>query len=462
MSSRTEKIYVSLTAISGRLGALGKVLDSILDQSLPPDKVFLVVSEEGRFLDAGITSGSIPEDVAGLVEMGRVTLIFEPNTGPYRKLVPVLERCAGMDCLIVTADDDTIYPREWLLHLVEAYRMHRCVVAYRGRAMRVAGRQFDRYRSWSKVPTWRDDFGDVDPKYHGLFTLATGVFGVVYHPRFFPDLALLRRLMEIAPLQDDLAFKAAALIKEVPTHIIDEVDGKDPAWSFEEIDAGAQLFDANVDRNDLVWKAIFDMISNEYGFEIGKYLSVTQARSPALDPDWAGRVLSYWFDELSAADRAARQPRTDAAIRAHFGDLLVSLRDAFSSIPADDADMVLAAIIVFDQFPRRVFRHDARKFATDALALELARNAVSRGLDTEVEPARRLYLYMPLMHSENIDDQDRSVALMAALGAEAWTAAVRNRDIIARFGRFPVRNRALGRSDTAEETAEFFAGRNGT
>jgi uncharacterized protein (DUF924 family) len=461
MSSRTQKIYVSLTAIGARLGTLGKVLHSILNQSLAPDEIFLVVSEEARFLDSGVTIESIPGDIAALIEAGSVTLIFAANTGPYRKLVPVLERCRDVDCLIVTADDDTIYPGGWLLHLVEAYEKHQCVIAYRGRAMRVVGQRFDEYRRWSKVPTWRDNFGDVDPRYHGLFTLATGVFGVVYSPRFFPDPGLLDRLMEIAPLQDDLAFKAAALVNEVPTHIVIEVDGDDPAWSFQEICHGTQLFDTNIDNNDLVWKKIVDLISRDYGFDIGRYTSPPR-ESAALQADWVSRVLSFWFDELSAADRLGNRPGVDEKVRDRFGDLFIALRDASASMSFDDPDSALAAIIVFDQFSRRIFRRDARKFATDPLALATARHALSFGFDKQVSAARRLFFYLPFSHSEDIADQELCVALTASLGPEPWKSAAANRDIIARFGRFPHRNKALGRPNTAAETLELFPAPDGT
>lgn len=461
VSSRAEKLYVSLTAISARLGTLGKVLNSILDQAPPPDQVFLVVSEQGRFLDAGITIDSIPSDVAALIGAGRVILIFEANTGPYRKLVPVLERCRDMDCLIVTADDDTVYPRGWLAHLVEAYRSHRCVIAYRGRAMRVVGRQFDAYKRWSKVPTWHDNFGDIDPQYHGLFTLATGVFGVLYHPKFFPDLAFMKRLMDVAPLQDDLAFKAAALVNEVPTHIVAELEGDDAAASFREINSGTQLYDDNVDGNDLVWKKIYDLITQDYGFDIGKYTRLQPVRTAMLQADWASSILSFWFDELSAADRLGRRPGIDQGVRDRFGELFFALRDASASMSFDDADTALAAIIVFDQFARKIFRRDARTFATDPLALAIARKAVSEGFDNDVPAARRLFFYLPFSHSEDIADQELCVGLTAKLGGEAEARAVANRDIIARFGRFPHRNKALGRANTIAEEIEFFRAREG-
>jgi uncharacterized protein (DUF924 family) len=107
-----------------------------------------------------------------------------------------------------------------------------------------------------------------------------------------------------------------------------------------------------------------------------------------------------------------------------------------------------------------MFRGDARTHATDGRALEVSREVIASGLDRELDPIQRWFLYMPFMHSESLEDQDRSVELFEGLGreeprlTEAVPYAVRHREIVERFGRFPHRNEILGRETTPEE-AEF-------
>jgi uncharacterized protein (DUF924 family) len=111
-------------------------------------------------------------------------------------------------------------------------------------------------------------------------------------------------------------------------------------------------------------------------------------------------------------------------------------------------------VILFDQFPRNMFGGHADQFATDHLALAIAKAAVDRGFDHELEPAERCFLYMPFEHSENMEDQNRSILLFTALGNDNWLGyAKKHRDIIDRFGRFPHRNAVLGRKPRPDEVA---------
>src|SRR5690606_3872859 len=114
----------------------------------------------------------------------------------------------------------------------------------------------------------------------------------------------------------------------------------------------------------------------------------------------------------------------------------------------------LAPLIVLDQFSRNMFRGSSKAFAADHIALAVARAAVDASLDTQLDPAARLFVYLPFEHSEDMADQNRSVALIAALGNAEWDRyAIAHRDIIERFGRFPHRNEALSRASTDEEVA---------
>jgi uncharacterized protein (DUF924 family) len=144
----------------------------------------------------------------------------------------------------------------------------------------------------------------------------------------------------------------------------------------------------------------------------------------------------------------------DAEIRARYLQLWETARaGGLQSWRASD-DGLLALTIVLDQFPRNMFRADARTYATDALAREVASQAIAAGTDQRVDPVLRQFLYMPFMHSEVLVDQERCVALFRAVGdPENAKYADGHADIIRRFGRFPHRNKILGRDSTdAEQT----------
>ncbi len=118
---------------------------------------------------------------------------------------------------------------------------------------------------------------------------------------------------------------------------------------------------------------------------------------------------------------------------------------------AADPEGALALVLLLDQFPRNSFRGTPRMFATDAAARSIAASAIAAGHDRAVPPDLRVFFYLPFEHSEDLADQDRSVALAAPLSAEYRAYAELHRDIIRRFGRFPHRNALLGRTTTPEE-----------
>lgn len=125
----------------------------------------------------------------------------------------------------------------------------------------------------------------------------------------------------------------------------------------------------------------------------------------------------------------------------------------------DDAEGALALMILLDQIPRNVFRGSGHAFATDGLALHYADRAVEAGLDVQVDSDLRVFMYLPFEHSEDMADQERSVALFRTLGNQNYLDyAIQHLDVIAQFGRFPHRNLALGRISTAEEQAWLDAG----
>jgi len=163
-------------------------------------------------------------------------------------------------------------------------------------------------------------------------------------------------------------------------------------------------------------------------------------------------VLDFWFREIGPDRWWVRSAETDAAITRRFRALWEEWRDRPAGDFLRSADDALAAVVLFDQFPRNMFRGEAKAFSTDALALELAKAAIARGCDRAMDEAGRSFLYLPFMHSEVLADQDRCVALFERLGwADPLRFAHLHRDMIARHGRFPARNAALGRLDRPGE-----------
>ncbi len=168
---------------------------------------------------------------------------------------------------------------------------------------------------------------------------------------------------------------------------------------------------------------------------------------------WVREVLDFWFglepEQWWKADAAL-----DEACRERF----VELWEQQSGRPVADflgsAQEALAAIILFDQLPRNMFRGAADQFATDHMALEIARQAIDRGYDEAYQQPKRGFFYMPFQHSEDIEDQRRSLVLFSALGDEYQLGfAKKHHDVIERFGRFPHRNAILGRAPRPDEIA---------
>ncbi len=168
---------------------------------------------------------------------------------------------------------------------------------------------------------------------------------------------------------------------------------------------------------------------------------------------WVSEVLDFWFS-LGWEDWWRGSEEFDSEIRDRFG--IEWARQSRRPIEEflDDADTALAAVILFDQFPRNMFRGHADQFATDHMGLAIAKAAIDRGWDDGMNEARRAFLYMPFQHSEEEKDQVRSLLLFTALGNEEWLHFARlHHDVIKRFGRFPHRNAVLGRKPTAMERA---------
>ena len=169
-------------------------------------------------------------------------------------------------------------------------------------------------------------------------------------------------------------------------------------------------------------------------------------------------ILSFWRG--AGRDRWYRRDEAfDAQVRARYLELWRKAAAGNLSCWEASDDGALALTIVLDQFPRNMFRGDARTYASDPLAREVVARAIARGVDTRIEPALLEFLYMPFMHSEHLPDQLRCVELFRCTeNAENLGYAEQHADIMRRFGRFPHRNRILGRPTTPEEQAFLDAG----
>lgn len=168
-------------------------------------------------------------------------------------------------------------------------------------------------------------------------------------------------------------------------------------------------------------------------------------------------VLAFWLDETGPEGWFKADDALDAEIRERFEEAWEHLMAGGYSLWLTYPSGTLAYVILTDQFARNMFRGTAKAFASDRVALAAAKSAVDKGWDRKIDEPARVMFYLPLMHSENLCDQDRCVRLiherMPATGAEYLRHARAHREEIREFGRFPSRHTALSRSLTRSESA---------
>lgn len=168
-------------------------------------------------------------------------------------------------------------------------------------------------------------------------------------------------------------------------------------------------------------------------------------------------VVAFWM-EAGPGKWFEKDDAFDVALRERFFDAHLAAARQECAHWLDGAEGALALLILLDQYPRNSFRGTAHMFATDPLGLSYAYQAIEHRLDQQVDAPLRPFFYLPLMHSEQLADQQRCVQLCESLGGPTLHHAIEHRDIIARFGRFPHRNRVLLRESTAQEQAFLDAG----
>lgn len=170
----------------------------------------------------------------------------------------------------------------------------------------------------------------------------------------------------------------------------------------------------------------------------------------AIVHDAAREVLDFWF-ALPGERHFSREPELDREIKQRFGEL----RDEVARTDAADwrggPDELLAAILLLDQFSRNIYRDSPRAYEADDLAVQLTLLAIDRGWEASYADEEKPFLYMPLMHAEDLPLQNLSVEKFETLGGGNLAFAVGHREVIERFGRYPTRNAVLGRTTTPEE-----------
>lgn len=210
-------------------------------------------------------------------------------------------------------------------------------------------------------------------------------------------------------------------------------------------------------------------------FQPGSIVCLQRGNGPRWQIDWMIRpellrrsdahispqtLNDFWFDPEHEKLWFRSTPQFDQLILERFERLWFAARSRQLSHWEQTAESALALVILLDQLPLNMYRGQRQGFATEKLSLEVARRAVSRGLDQQLPDKGKAFLYMPFMHSEDLADQDRAVELYEAAGlSDNLRFARHHRDIVRRFGRFPHRNAILGRSSTPEEQAWLTSGK---
>lgn len=166
-------------------------------------------------------------------------------------------------------------------------------------------------------------------------------------------------------------------------------------------------------------------------------------------------ILNFWFADGMAKRWFVHDPAFDVEVHTRLADWYERAAAGRLHDWRRTAAGCVVLCVLLDQVPRNLFRGKSQAFDTDAAARAVTRHALDHGFDRDLSQPQRLFLYLPFEHSEILADQDESVRLIGQLDENpVWgDYAIRHRDVIVRFGRFPHRNAALGRTNTAEETA---------
>jgi glycosyltransferase involved in cell wall biosynthesis len=252
-------VFVSLTTIKARLVTLAQVLESIVNQTRPPDRIIINFSSEPFLLDPGFVFQEFPESIRRMYASNKIEIYRVPNQGSYRKLLPTLRRYSGSKFLIATIDDDIYYPPGWLAGLIDTFNCHQCVAAYRCRVLTFDSAVLLPYRRWPIADPTLKKFRDSAEM---INLLPTGRGGILYHADHLRNFTLLEAFRTIAPTQDDLAFRWAAMARRVPVAVADFRSAGAAELEFSEFRYGEDLFKMNaanperLSKNDHAWNRL--------------------------------------------------------------------------------------------------------------------------------------------------------------------------------------------------------------
>lgn len=267
-SALSPQISITLTTISERLNHLMPVLESLHNQTLQPQRIYLNVSEEPYLLDKGIKRDD--PRLESLSRLPLLTINWTRNTGPYRKIIPFMERHfsdnPAEQKLFITADDDTLYPEYFVQSLFESHLEHDCVVAFRGRQVTTRKGNIAPYDEW--------DLGKPEPSMNNL---PTGKDGVIYSTKFFTrDFVDLNTALELAPTADDLWIKWHCALNGSKSMILNPEACTSDYKSFPVVDYSASYRDislfkahnsnASGNRNDVSIKKLEEYFLDRYGY----------------------------------------------------------------------------------------------------------------------------------------------------------------------------------------------------
>lgn len=268
--ARTEDIYITFTTINSRLDKILPVIDSLHNQSLIPKKIILNLSEEAYLLDEGVNRND-----PRLSELRKYPLLeinWTKNTGPYRKIVPFLERFFSEtfteDRVFITVDDDTIYPNYFVERLYSEYVSHNSVVAFRGRYIELGEAQVAPYKRWRK--------GETSVSVNNL---PTGKDGIIYSTKFFtPDFLDMEAASRLAPTADDLWIKWHCSMNGVKAKILNPEASTSDYKSFPVVDYSDEYRDVSLFRahnadssggkNDLSVAELEKYSYSKYGYNL--------------------------------------------------------------------------------------------------------------------------------------------------------------------------------------------------
>lgn len=175
-------------------------------------------------------------------------------------------------------------------------------------------------------------------------------------------------------------------------------------------------------------------------------------------------ILQFWFEDIEHSSWFKKDPAFDQSLETRFGDTLAQAKDGQLDQWCATPRGRLALIVVLDQFSRNIYRDSGDGFGADAKALELTMAGIEAGVDKTLTPEQRSFFYLPLRHAEDLAMQELGLLKTRELNAEGYGSdkyALNHLEIIQRFGRFPHRNKVLGRPNTAEEEAYLSDGKAG-